>query len=109
MTTKTDTQKAWADLADHLSALGLKLKLHVEEASAELRPSEEVKDAFHQLGSAIEGAFSAIGDAFEDPGVRDDAIKATEALREALADSLAEGGQQVAEAVRSLRCERHAG
>jgi len=103
MTTAADTKKAWEAVGDRLEALGLKLKLHFEEAGGQ--PAEEVGEAFSRLGSAIESAFAAVGTAVHDPAVREDASALADALGEALADSLSLAGQEVATAAKGLRCE----
>jgi len=108
MTTSTDTKMAWAAVADRLEALGLKLKLHFEQAAQGQRPAEEISEAFKRLGSAIESTFSAIGAAAEDPAVQEDATKLAAALGDALADTLAEAGLELAGAADGLRC-RHRG
>jgi len=104
MTTSTDTKTAWQAVADHLDALGLKLKLHFEQAAQGQRPAEEVGRAFERLGAAIETTFSAIGAAVEDRAVREDASKLAVALGNALADTLSAAGQDVAKVAEGLRC-----
>lgn len=104
MTTSADTKLAWEAVADRLEALGLKLKLHFEQAAPEGRTAERVGAAMGELGAAIETAFSAIGAAVEDPAVRDDAGKLAAALGNALADTFAEAGHEVAAAADGLRC-----
>ena len=103
MTTKTETKLAWDAVADRLDALGLKLKLHFEEAGGEVR---EVNEAFAHLGSAIEAGFSAIGVAMRDPAVREDARTLAEMLSNALADSLSQGRSELTEPANALRCGR---
>lgn len=106
MTTRPDTKKAWADTADHLTSLGLKLKLHFEQAGVDQPRTGELTAALQQLGTAIERTFSAIGDTVNDPAVRDDVSQAAESLAEALADTVSEAGQELAEAAKALRCRR---
>lgn len=103
MTTKTDTKLAWAAVADRLDALGLKLKVHFEEAGGQV---QEINEAFAHLGSAIESAFSAIGAAVQDPAVREDATSLAELLSDALADTLSQGGGELQESANALRCRR---
>jgi len=104
MTTKPDTKKAWAETADHLVSLGLKLKFHFEQAGANRPATGELTAAMQQLGAAIERTFSAIGSAVNDPAVRDDVSRAAESLAEALADTVSEASQELAEAAKGLRC-----
>jgi hypothetical protein len=106
MTTKTDTKLAWDAVADRLDALGLKLRVHFEEAGGQVR---EVNEAFEHLGSAIEAAFSAIGAAVNDPAVREDAHALAELLSDALADTLSQGGTELQESANALRCSRATG
>jgi Flp pilus assembly pilin Flp len=103
MTTKTDRKTAWEAVADRLDALGLKLKVHFEEAGGQVK---EVNDAFERLGSAIEATFSAIGAAVQDPAVREDANNLAATLGDALADTLSHAGQELEVAAKGLRCHR---
>lgn len=103
MTTNTDTKLAWEAVADRLDALGLKLKMHFEEAGGQVR---EVNEAFEHLGSAIETSFSAIAAAVQDPAVREDANALAVALSDALADTLSQGGIELQESANALRCHR---
>jgi hypothetical protein len=103
MTTKADTKMAWESVADRLDALGLKLKVHFEEAGGQVK---EVNEAFERLGSAIEATFSAIGAAVKDPAVREDANNLAATLGDALADTLSHAGQELEVAADGLRCHR---
>ena len=105
MTTTADTRMAWEAVADRLSALGLKLKVHFEQAGPGQQPATRVNEAFQQLGAAIESTFSAVGAAIQDPAVREDANDLAEALGNALANTLSEAGQEVAAAADALRCQ----
>ncbi len=100
MTTTTDTKMAWERVADRLDGLGLKLKVHLEEAG----PASEVSDALARLGSAIEGTFSVIGASVQDPAIREDAKNLAVALGDALADTLSHEGEVLADAADGLRC-----
>lgn len=66
-----DPKKAWADVGDALSALGLKLKLHTkQELSAE---DEEFTSALKRLAATVDDIFDGLGNAARDPAVKDDA------------------------------------
>jgi hypothetical protein len=69
-----DTREAWGQVGDRLSALLLKLKLHAEEEMSE----EDIKsmEGVDKLRAMVSETFDAIGDAYKDEAVRDDA-KAT--------------------------------
>jgi hypothetical protein len=105
MTTSTDTKLAWEAVADRLDALGLKLKVHFEDAGGQIR---EVNEAFEHLGSAIQAAFSALAAAVNDPAVQEDANALGLALGDALADTLSQGGSELQESASALRCHRNA-
>lgn len=67
----TDPRQAWGEVADHLSALCLKLKLHAEE---ELSDDEiRAKAGLDRLAAVIDETVDAIEDAYEDEAVRSDA------------------------------------
>ena len=104
MTTSEDTRLPWETVADRLEALGLKLKLHFEEAEAANHPAKEVSEAFARLGTAIESTFYSVGAAVKDPAVRDDANNLATALGDALADTLSEAAQELTGAANGLRC-----
>ena len=105
MTTTTDTRMAWEVVADRVLALGLKLKVHFEQAGPGQQPARQVNESFRQLGAAIESTFSAVGAAIQDPAVREDANNLAEALGNALANTLSEAGQELAAAADGLRCQ----
>jgi hypothetical protein len=64
-----DLKTAWTDVADQVSALGLKLKLHAEE---ELSHDEADDDSFGRIRSAFDDLSDALRDASQDPAVRED-------------------------------------
>jgi hypothetical protein len=101
MTTSTDTKLAWDEVADHVAALGLKLKLHMEEGSGD-GAANQVCDALQTLANAIDSAFAGVGNAVHDPAARDDATKVAESLGDAIGRTLSEAGEEVAAAVKGL-------
>lgn len=60
----------WNELADAVAGLGLKLKLHVEQAAAE--PADEVNNAVDCVAETVDRAFDALRSAVQDPAVQDD-------------------------------------
>lgn len=66
-----DPKKAWADVGDALSALGLKLKLHTQQEMSE--EGKEFTSALQRLASTVDDIFDGLGNAARDPAVRDDA------------------------------------
>ena len=67
----SDPKKAWADVGDALSALGLKLKLHTQQEMSE--EGKEFTSALQRLASTVDDIFDGLGNAARDPAVRDDA------------------------------------
>lgn len=81
--TQQDVKLAWSRVGDQLSGLGLKIKLHAEQAySADNDESAEggetdggdggLQAALKQLTDAIEHTAEAIGSAVKDDAVRSD-------------------------------------
>lgn len=92
MTEQKDPKQAWSETGERLNALGLKLKLHFEQASGSGADTEreEVASAVERLTEVVREAFDAIGRAAKDPAVRDDVKGVGEALGSALSSSLSE-------------------
>jgi hypothetical protein len=79
------TQQAWAALGDQLEALGLKLKLHVEqEAGAASEATGTIKQSLERVGDALTHVFEGLDDAITDEAVRADARQAGRLLLEAV-------------------------
>jgi hypothetical protein len=74
----TDTRTAWTQVGDHLSALCLKLKLHAEEELSDDDVCE--KAGLNRLRAAIDETAEAIGDAYTDEAVREDARRVGESF-----------------------------
>ena len=100
MTTATNT--GWDKVGSDLAGLGLKLKLHFEQANADPDAAAEVRDALQQLGAALDGAFGAIGNAVRDDAVQADVRRVADSFGDALAASLREAGQDLTKVI-----ERH--
>lgn len=93
----TDSQEAWKQVGEDLKSLGLKLKLHYEQAGGEAPGGHDLQSVLRELASTIESGFTAVGNAARDDAVRTDASKAARALTDALAASLNEAGQGLGE------------
>jgi hypothetical protein len=89
----TDPQAAWKQVSDDLKALGLKLKLHYEQAGGEPPGGHDLQSVLRELASTIENGFTAVGTAARDDAVRTDAGKVARSVTDALAASLEEAGQ----------------
>lgn len=91
----TDEDKAsWDRVASEFQALGLKLKLHVEQASSE-GDREQVNGAVQQVVERLEEVFSGLGNAVRDDAVRDDAKRAATSLAQAVSSSLEQVGARL--------------
>jgi hypothetical protein len=94
----TDTKQAWREVADQFSGLGLKLKLHFEQAlqgEPEGSEDETVKKALEELRDALDRAFGAVGDAVKDPSVKRDVRDVARSLRDALQTTFAEASDDL--------------
>ena len=73
-----DSKKAWAEVGDAMSALGLKLKLHAEQEMSE--DHKEFTSALERLTGTVNDIFEGVGSAARDPAVRDDARSIAQAF-----------------------------
>mgnify|MGYP003542366165 FL=1 len=90
----SDTKQAWSEVADRFGELGLKLKLHFEEASGGADDAS-LRSALEDLRDSVDHAFDAVGNAVKDPAVKDDARDVARALREALSTTFAEASDDL--------------
>ena len=98
----TNAQERWKQLGDQLESLGLKLKLHVEQATSEVDDDvgEGVKEGLARAGKAIEDVFDALGEAVDDDAVRADAKEAGRRLLDAVDATFTEVGDVLRDRVR---------
>lgn len=96
-----DPKMAWSEVAESMSALGLKLKLHFEQAGADPGAPAELQDALRQLAAAIEGGFAGVANAVRDRAVHDDVTRVAQSIADALSSSLTDAGHDLAAAVKS--------
>ena len=89
------THRRWAELADRLDALALKLKLHYEQAGG-----DGVPRALDELRDSVREAFTAAGSAIQDDAVRADVREVGVMVAEAVADGLSTVGSDLRDAVR---------
>ena len=84
----TDTRTAWGDVADEISALALKLKLHAEEELSD----EDVEKAcgLQKLRAVVEETVEAIDDAIDDVAVRENAKDLARAFQKAVSTTIAD-------------------
>jgi len=77
-----DPKKAWSDVGDALSALGLKLKLHAEQETSD--DHKEFTSALERLTGTVNDIFDGVGSVARDPAVRDDARNIAQAFAGAI-------------------------
>jgi hypothetical protein len=82
----TQTQDHWAEAADRIAALALKLKLHTEEELSEAGVS--LQDIAEKVGGAVSSAAEALADACHDQAIRQDLRDAGAAISDAVRASL---------------------
>ncbi|HEX2850518.1 MAG TPA: hypothetical protein VHN98_08185 [Acidimicrobiales bacterium] len=87
----TDSKSAWDDVADRFAGLGLKLKMHLEQNLGD--DAGDLQDALRNLGTTIEQAVSAIGNAARDDAVKEDAKAAARSMAEAITSTFNEAGE----------------
>jgi hypothetical protein len=121
-----DAKQAWDEVGSMFSGLGLKLKMHFEQArSAEdggpgeaeaaapageppagegggAGPADatELKAAVRRLADALDGVFDAAGNAVRDPAVKDDVRDIGRALSDAFSATFAEVSDDLRKAFR---------
>ena len=89
----THVRDTWDVVADRMSALGLKLKLHTEQEVSEDR--KELTSAFEQLTKAVNDIFQGLGSAAHDPAVRENARDVARAFGEAVDATVAEATSRI--------------
>ena len=89
----TEAKKAWEDVADKLSALGHKLKLHTDAEVHE--DGEEFATTLDKLGATVKEVFDGLGSAAKDPAVRDDAKGIASAFADAVDATIDEAKRRV--------------
>lgn len=97
-----DPRTNWEQVSEDLSGLGLKLKLHFEQAATEGRAEDEdnIKEALRKVGDAVDQAFTALANASRDDAVREDARGVGRSMRDALDASFSRLGEQFRSAVK---------
>ena len=90
----SDTKQAWNEVADRFGELGLKLRLHFEEASGGADDAS-LRSALEGLRDSVDHAFDAVGNVVKDPALKDDARDVAGALREAFSTTFAEASDDL--------------
>lgn len=92
-----EIQDSWKEVASKAEALGLKLKLHLEQERDETEPREpgDTKALLDDLGTKLTDAFDSIGNAAKDTAVHDDVKDMGKLFRDALMVTINTAGEEV--------------
>ena len=88
----TDVKDSWREVASKAEALGLKLKLHLEQEhdpSSEAEPGD-TKAMVDDLGRRVQEAFDSMGNAAKDPAVHEDVKDMGRLVKDALFSTFAD-------------------
>jgi len=105
----TEIRDTWRDVAAKAEAIGLKLRLHLEQedqagsgAPAGEPASGGTRAAIDELGAKLKDAIEAFGAAAKDPAVRSDVADMGSLLKDALVTTFSAVGNDVSEAARGV-------
>jgi hypothetical protein len=87
----TEKESPWGELGSRLEALGLKLKMHYEQAG----DGTEAKETLDKLKKGVQEAFDATGNAVKDDAVRSDVKEAGRLFADAIGESLNKLGDAI--------------
>lgn len=99
----TDVRGSWSEVGDRFAALGLKMKLHVEEELSDR--DREVDDSCARVRSQVDEVLDALGDAARDPAVRADVREVVDRIGDALALSLRQARSTATKVAERLAAE----
>ncbi|MCP3992860.1 MAG: hypothetical protein GY724_27605 [Actinomycetia bacterium] len=94
----TGTKHAWQEVAERCEALGLKLKLHLEEERSghdDTESDDRVREALDKATAALEDVFEALGDAAEDVAVKSDLKELAGSFGSALETTFSDLGTRI--------------
>lgn len=100
-----ETRESWKEVADRVEALGLKLKMHLEqEKDDEIddRKTGEVQSALDDLSGRVSEAFDAFGNASRDDAVKADVRTIADLLKVALLKTMRAVGAEVSDMMEQL-------
>lgn len=93
----TGTKEAWLEVGERCEALGLKLKLHLEQERADRDEPESdgVREALDKATAALDDVFDALGEAAEDIAVKSDLKDLASTFGAALETTMGDLGARV--------------
>ncbi len=108
----TEIRDSWRDVAAKAEAIGLKLRLHLEQedqAGSDTPAAGEpagvgggTRAAIDELGAKLKDAIEAFGAAAKDPAVRSDVADMGSLLKDALVTTFSAVGADLSEAARGM-------
>lgn len=93
-----ETRESWKEVADRVEALGLKLKMHLEQEQdddVDDRSTGETQTALDDLSGRVSDAFDAFGNASRDEAVHADVRTIADLIKAALIKTLRAVGAEV--------------
>ena len=96
--THNPVKDAWVEVGEQLEAIGLKMKLHLEQ---EMSEDDRDDGAFERLAEKFDDAVDAVGNAVGDEAVRDDLRETGRRLVDAMSTTYREASRSVRRQVSS--------
>ena len=93
----------WKEVAKRAEALGLKLKLHLEQEADESDDSAspgDTKAVLDNLGDRLQDAFDSVGNASKDPAVRADVKEIGTLFKDALSETFSTVSSEVGDVMK---------
>jgi len=93
-----ETRESWKEVADRVEALGLKLKMHLEQEQDDQiddRAAGDTQNALDDLSGRVADAFDAFGNASKDEAVQQDVRTIADLIKIALIKTLRAVGAEV--------------
>lgn len=100
-----DARDAWKEVGNRVEALGLKLKLHLEQEqddAVEDRAEGDTKNAFDELSGQVTDAFDAFGNAAKDDAVHSDVRELAELIKQALIETFQAVGAEIGDLMEQI-------
>lgn len=93
----SEVQDSWKEVAAKAEALGLKLKLHLEQELDENseRTPGDTKAVIEDIGQKISDAFDSVGNAAKDPAVHSDVKDIGSMMKDAFMTTFSAVGAEV--------------
>jgi hypothetical protein len=92
-----DARGSWNETGEKLTDLGRKLKVHYEaqHGTDSQQSRQELTDAAHRVGGALQDVFEALGAAAKDKAVQADVKQVGQSLIEALGATLGQASEEL--------------